>query len=34
METVNFTALIDYANSQKLYRIELKNSEAGTQYGA
>lgn len=34
METVNFTALIDYANSQKLYRIELLNSEAGTQYGA
>lgn len=32
METVNFTALIDYANSQKLWRFELLNGIAGTSY--
>lgn len=34
METVKFTALVDYANSLKLFRFELLNGTAGTSYGA
>jgi hypothetical protein len=33
METVNFTALTDYANTQKIMKVELRNGEAGTNYG-
>ncbi len=32
-ETVNFTALTDFSNSQKVYTIELLNGTAGTSYG-
>lgn len=32
-ETVNFTALTDFSNSQKVYTIELLNGVAGTNYG-